>query len=182
MHNTIFYYIKKFITTAATTYKKSKQCQMLFRMKKCVPLPPGKCLQLTASFEELPKHPVHFISSPPTSSEPGPQDKVTGFVRMLLFRDREVWMALDSTKLSNTCNAPPIPNRDETSCYCSGNTSAQGTKATHEGAHESCFSIKISQKWKYSHMWALLPNPNLHLHIFNPSEHWLCQQVRQRRI
>ena len=106
MHNTIFYYIKKkFITTAATTYKKSKQCQMLFRMKKCVPFPQAN-VHGNASFEELPKHPVHFISSPPTlfwTRASGQGDRVC---QDAFVQGREVSMASDSTELSDTCNSP----------------------------------------------------------------------------
>ena len=109
MHNTIFYYIKKkFITTAATTYKKSKQCQMLFRMKKCVPFPQAN-VHSNASFEELPKHPVRFISSPPTlfwTRASGQGDRVC---QDAFVQGQEVSMALDRTKLSNMCNAPPSP-------------------------------------------------------------------------
>ena len=79
---------------------------MLFRMKRCVPRPPGKC-PLSASSEQLPRPPACFISSLPSLFWTRASGQGGRVCQDAFIRGQDVSMASDRTELSDTCNTPP---------------------------------------------------------------------------
>lgn len=120
-------------------------------------------------------------AAPLPSSEPGPQDKVTGFVRMLLFRDRRSrwhWIGQNSP----TCATPPHPQQRRNFLLLFLKYICTRNQGHTWGSSWIMFFYQNITEMKIFSYKALLPNPTLHLHIFNPSEHWLTASKTEENL
>ena len=147
---------------------------MLFRMKRCVPVPQANvhCL-------------LHLNSCPDPQQPAYPllnQGLRTGW-QGLSGRFHSGTGHLDGIGLHRTLRHvqhPPGPSLNFLLLFlkyiCKRNHSHTW------GSSWIMFSYQNITEMKMFSCKALLPHPNLHLHIFHPSEHWLYQQVGQRGI
>ena len=104
----------------------------------------------------------------------------TGFVRMLWFGDRtSQWHRTAQNSLTRATTPLPGPNLRSSLLLFLKHISKRNHGHT-RGSSWIMFSYQSITEMKIFSCKALLPHPNLHLHVFHPSEHWLCQQVGQR--
>ena len=111
---------------------------------------------------------MRFISSPPTLSEPEPQEKVTGFVRMLLFRDRRSqWPRIAQNSPTRATPPPPSPTGTKLPVTV---LKIHLQKEPRPHIRELMNHVLLSKYHRNENILiqALLPNPNLQPSCFSP--------------